>query len=64
MDHIDFFMVFIFVQTAIQLQTICSSTGSVVNLTSQVPRNISNVTTNPFPSLGNLVYLDVRTTTS
>lgn len=64
MDHTDFFMVFIFVQTATQLPTICLSTESVVDLMSQVLRITSNVTTDPFPSLGNLVYLNVKTTTS
>ena len=60
---INSFVVFTYVQT-IKLPTISLITASAVNLRSKVRRITINATICPFPSLGNLVSLNVRTTTT
>ena len=60
---INFFVVFTSVQT-IKLATISLITASAVSLKSKVHRITTNATISPFLSLGNLVSLNVRTTTT
>ena len=60
---INSFVVFTYVQT-IKLPTISLITASAVNLRSKVRHITINATISPFPSLGNLVSLNVRTTTT